>query len=243
MIKAIIVDDEIAAREVISTLIADFCPNVQVVAIVSDTFEAEKEIERQQPDLVFLDVEMPKRSGIQFLQSLKKINFEVIFITAFDQYALQALKLSAVDYLLKPVEIKELIHAIHKVQSGKSGLNRVQNLIENSSSKRKKIVLPQADAIDFVEIDTILYCIAEGSYTRFVLNTKKEILVSRSIKNYEDVLIPEGFYRCHKSYIVNLTAVSRYQRSGTLVISNGTSLPVSRTKREEILTLISGQVS
>lgn len=243
MIKAIIVDDEIAAREVISNLIHDFCPNVQVVAEISDSYEAEKAIMRLQPDLVFLDVEMPKRSGIQFLQSLKKINFDVIFITAFDQYALQALKLSAVDYLLKPVDIKELIQAVHKVQSGKSNLNRVHNLIENSSSNKKKIVLPQADIIDFVEIDNILYCIAEGSYTRFVLNNKREILTSKSLKNYEEILIPEGFYRCHKSYLVNLAAVTRYQRDGALIMSDNASITVSRNKREEILTLISRQIN
>lgn len=241
MVRALIIDDETGAREVLNDLIGNFCPAIKVVGMASDTFEAEEMLKKLAIDLVFLDIEMPRRSGIQFLQSLENISFDVIFTTAFDQYALQAIKLSALDYLMKPIEIKDLIHAVHKFQLGIENQRKLQNLLENTSSKNKKIVLPQMDAIDFVLIDHILFCSAEGSYTRFVLKEGKDIVVSKSIKNYEDVLIPEGFFRCHKSFLVNTSSITRYERNGTLTISNGSKIQVSRSKREEILLIIANK--
>jgi len=238
MIKALIVDDELAPREVLKDLIANFCPGVSLVGVAKDSFEADELIQKYQPDLVFLDVEMPKRTGIQFLESLRNVDFDVIFTTAFDKYAVQAIKLSALDYLVKPIDIKELIQAVHRVKENQKDTSRIHNLLQNAQQEIKKMALGHKGGVEFIPIDNILYCQADGSYTHFVIEGMSTIVVGKTLKNYEDVLLGEGFYRCHKSYIVNLKSIVRLDKEGYLNLTDGAKIQVTKSKKEELIRLI-----
>lgn len=239
MIKSLIVDDEKAPREVLAELIKNFCPDVEVVGMASDTFEAAGLIATLQPDLVFLDIEMPGRTGIQFLQEQKEISYKVIFTTAFDKYAIQALRLSALDYLLKPIEIKDLVKAIHKISSDTENDNgKLKNLITNTGNTSQKIALPHSEGVEFITIDSILYCMSEGSYTHIVTENKNSLLISRNLKTMEEVLSDFRFCRCHKSYLVNLNKIKRIDKDGNLCLNNDTIVPLTTKSRVEMLRLI-----
>ena len=239
MIRAIIVDDEQGPREFLKGAINEYCPHVEIVGIAKDTFEAEKMIEEISPDLLFLDVEMPRRSGIEMLQELSQVDFEVIFTTAFDKYAIQAIKLSALDYLIKPISINDLKEAVEKIMLEKKQSDRLKNLISNTLEDKKKIAIPGFDGISFVPIEDILYCKADGSYTVFKLIDGEEVLASKSLKNYEEILENNTFYRCHKSYLVNLYKINKIDKDGYLFLADKSSIPISRRKKEEIIALIS----
>ncbi len=239
MIKALIIDDEEAPREILDDLLRNFCPAVQVAGMAKDTFEAEEMIKELQPNLLFLDVEMPRRNGIEFLKEQTDINYHVIFITAYNRYAIEAIKLSALDYLVKPIDIKELVAAVHRVSEEELKKDRINNLLGNAESDTKKIALCHSDGIDFVPTDEILYAEADGSYSTVHLKSGGKIMISKTLKTLEDPLISNGFFRSHKSFLVNLSEIVRYDKEGYLNISNGAKLQVSRGKKDEIIRLIS----
>lgn len=215
MYKVIIIDDEEMARTLLEGMLAEYCTNVTVVDLCKDLPSGVKSIRKNKPDIVFLDIEMPGHSGLELLDFFdeNEVDFSIIFVTAYNRYAIQAFKLSAVDYLLKPIESQDLIDAIALFEKQK-GQKRYKVLKENLSSSVKKIGLNNVSSISFVELDTILFFQADGSYTKVFLKDGKTIVTSKSLKHFENILIENSdFYRCHKSYIVNINYISEYIKS------------------------------
>lgn len=237
MYKAIIIDDEEMARVLLKGMIAEYCPDVTVVDLCSDLPNGVKSIRKNKPDLVFLDIEMPGHSGLELLDFFDEndIDFSIIFVTAYHQYAIQAFKLSAIDYLLKPINDKDLIYAISTFKKKENA--NYSLLKDNLHSSIKKIALNISQSILFVAIHEILFFKADGAYTHVHLQNSAPILTSKNLKYYEDLLSKEpNFIRCHKSYIVNVQHISEYVKSdgGYLKIGNQ-SIGVSMEKVPVIL--------
>ncbi|WP_163409443.1 LytR/AlgR family response regulator transcription factor [Flavobacterium ajazii] len=215
MYKAVIIDDEEMARTLLNGMLAEYCKNVEVVDLCKDLPCGVKSIRKNKPDIVFLDIEMPGHSGLELLDFFdeSEVDFSIIFVTAYNRYAIQAFKLSAVDYLLKPIETQDLIDAVSLFEKQKE--KKQYNILkENLASPSKKIGLNNVSSISFVELDLILFFQADGSYTKVILKDGKTIIASKSLKHFENVLIGNSdFYRCHKSYIVNINHISEYIKS------------------------------
>jgi two-component system, LytTR family, response regulator len=242
MIKAIIIDDEHHSCDALKMLLNKYCPKVQVEAICSSGTEGIDKIKELNPELVFLDIEMPGMNGFQMLEQLPKINFEIIFTTSYDQYAITAFKFSAIDYLLKPVDREELEKAVQKI-SKKLSPDITQQLeillqkINQTPSPVQKIALPTMQGLEFVPVETIIRCSSSNNYTEFILTDKKKILVSRTLKEIEDILADHAFLRVHHSHIVNLNAITRYVKGegGYLIMSDGSTVDVSRSRKELLM--------
>ena len=243
MLQTLIVDDEKRGRELLRMVLATHCPEVKVIGEASNIKEAHNLIIATDPDLVFLDIEMPGGTGFDLLTKFDEINFEVIFVTAFDKYAIKAIKFSAMDYLLKPVDEEELVKAIKRVeenQNKKSNKDRVSNLISNvrKPNDNQKIGLTSSDGLEFIEIKNILRCEADGKYTSVFLHDGKKLLVSKNLKEFEDLLTENNFFRIHHSHLVNLDYIKKYQsgRGGYVVMSDGSTITVSQRKKEDFLS-------
>lgn len=239
--KAIIIDDEKRARISLSLLLQEYCPDVKIVAECESLPEGVKAIRRNNPDLVLLDIEMPGHSGLELLDFFDEddINFSIIFTTAYNEYAIQAFKLSALDYLLKPIIPKELMRAVSRLERQKSVQFRA--LAENIQNESlKKIAIPSGNTLILLEISDIVYIKGEGSYSEIIMRDKKKHLVSRNLKNFEEALLNKNFIRAHKSYIVNFEEASSYNKSeNCLTLKNGTYVPVSPDKINLIMEHIS----
>jgi two-component system LytT family response regulator len=240
MLKALIVDDEAKARRILEELLKEYCPDIQVVSTADDVPSAVKAIQKFQPDLVFLDIEMPQYTGFQLFDFIADLNFEVIFTTAYREYALQAFEVSAIDYLLKPIQIERLIGAVEKVR--KQRLQQINERIQTLKSNLEqdfiqKIALPVAEGLLFVELADIIYLAAEGAYTQIYLTSGKKILVSKNIKSFEESLVHPHFFRVHRSYIINLNRVKQYlrQEGGIIIMDNGAEVDVSKERKEDFL--------
>jgi two-component system LytT family response regulator len=247
MLKAIIVDDEARARRILENYIKDYCPQVQILAIVEDVPQAIIAINAFNPDIVFLDIEMPNFNGFQLLDSVNNITFEIIFTTAYSAYALKAFQVSAIDYLLKPIQANQLIAAVKKVEKiqGSSMLQeRIKTLQQNLVDyKVKKIVVPMSEGSLFVELKDIIYLKAEGSYVSIFFKDGTKILVSKNIKDYEDQLTNnEGFFRTHRSFLVNANFVHKISSDGTeAVLTNGILISISRDRKQEFISFMRGK--
>jgi len=248
MYKAIIIDDEEMARTLLKGMVQEYCPTIEVVDLCKDLPNGVKSIKKHKPDIVFLDIEMPGHSGLELLDFFNddEIDFSIIFVTAYNQYAIQAFKLSAVDYLLKPIEINDLKSAIElfEKQSGTQKLKVLRENLENSSSK--KIALATSNSILFVEIDTILFFQADGSYTKVVLIDGKTLLMSKGLKHFENILTEnQQFFRCHKSYLVNLKHVTEHIKSdgGQLKINDKFEVSLSADKVNDAYKLMDWIIS
>jgi two-component system LytT family response regulator len=242
MINAIIVDDEEKSRESLKILLEDFCPGVSVKALCENVSQAMHAISDHHPDVVFLDIHLQRESGFDLLEKLKHIDFEVIFTTAYSEYAIKAFKFSAIDYLLKPVDIEELKGALHKVERRKyhNMETRFQHLVNNlksGSTENFKLALPTNDGLVFVKVQDILYCEASSNYTEIILNDNRKFIVSRTLKDYEDLLSDHHFYRIHNSYLVNLDEIKKYVRGdgGYVVMNNDKALDVSKRRKDGFL--------
>ncbi len=239
-IKAIIVDDEQNGRENLRGVLEKFCPNVEILAEAESAISAINCIQEYKPDLVFLDIEMPGGNGFKVLEFFNHSQFKVIFVTAYDQYAIQAIRFSALDYILKPIDALKLKEAIQRfIQARTQEDLRLEQFLKNKELKNqsKKIALPFADKIDYVEVENIIQCKGEANYTRIFLSCGKEHLISKPLIEFEEILDGFGFIRTHKTYIVNLYHVNTFIKSdgGYLKMSNGLSVPVSRRKKEFVL--------
>ena len=240
--KAIIIDDEKRARISLQLLLAEYCPEVTLVAECENLPEGVKAIHKYQPDLVLLDIEMPGHSGLELLDFFNEseINFAIIFTTAYNEFAIQAFKLSAIDYLLKPIVPEELANAIQRLQKQKE--QQFRALTENINTETfEKIAIPSGNSYVLIKIADILYIKGEGSYSEVFLKDKSKHLASRNLKNFEDILGKDKrFLRTHKSYIVNFEEVLAYNKSdgGSLEMQNGISIPVSVDKSNLILERI-----
>lgn len=242
-IRAIIIDDEAGNRENLQRMLERHCGNVQVQAVAASAIEGIDAISTHSPDLVFLDIEMPHANGFELLENLPRIDFEVIFVTAFDHYAIRAIKFCALDYLLKPIDLLELKVAVEKVSEKllKARENESMEIfIQNRRNPQqvKKIALPTADKVDFVAVNEIVRCQGESNYTHIFLANGKKILVSRTLKEYEELLSEYNFLRVHQSHLVNVTEVKTYVKrdGGYIVMSDGAEVSVSKQKKEAVLT-------
>ena len=247
MLRAIIIDDEVDGLEALRLSIEKFCPNIELIAACEDAKSGLAAIQTQQPDIVFLDVQMPYMSGFDLLNELDEINFEVIFVTAYNQYAIKAIKFSALDYLLKPVEIDDLLSAVNRAEKRRHKINRsvrYESFIENVKSDQSgigKLAIPTMEGLVFVNISEVIYCKSEGNYTFIQFVKKKNMLVSRTLKEFEDILSEHSFYRVHNSYLINLKHIQKFVRGagGYIIMTDGYTANVSRRKREEFLSIFS----
>lgn len=245
--KAILVDDEPDGIRTLQKLLELHCPNVEVVSTCSNVQLAKQKILQVDPDLVFLDIQMPGKTGLDLLLELPGKNFEVIFVTAHNEYMLQALQFSAADYLLKPVDEDRLIEAVGRVATrlneGKKAENRnalLHNLSKTGSPAEMRLCLPTLKGFIVLKSDEIIYCEAERSYTVFHLEGNRTVTVSRPLLEYDDVLKDTSFLRIHKSFLINLHHVKEYHRGegGTVIMSNNDEIEVSRRKKEQFLMKI-----
>lgn len=238
-LKAVMIDDEERARNILGTLLAEYCPEVEVVATCGYVPDGVLAINKHKPDIVFLDIEMPEYNGFELLGFFQNVDFEIIFVTAYSEYALRAFEVSAVDYLLKPVEIDQLKNAIAKVIQKRNSSNMQQRLeLLRDSFKGedvRKIALPMSDGLLFVEVADIVLLEAEGAYTTVYLQNGSKLVVSKKLKFFEDVLMNRpSFFRVHRSNIINMNYIKKYVRgSSTLVMDNNMNIPVARDKKQE----------
>jgi len=246
--KVILIDDERKARSVLKILLEENCPKVTQIFEAEDLLSGVVLIKKEQPQLVFLDIEMPQHSGLEIVDFLDKdtYNFEIIFVTAYSEYAIQAFQLSAIDYLLKPVrptQVKEAVEkAIHQI--GKTQLNsKLEELKNNFTNKGfKKIALPFADGIKFVNFEDIIVLEADGMYTKITTKTSPEILVSKPLKHFVELLGTQPmFYKPHRSYLINLSYIKEYikKEGGYIVMDNDKTVSISKDKKEEFLSIVS----
>lgn len=246
MIRAIIVDDEKSSRDSLSGLIQMYCPQVLVVAEADGCQNGVKVIQDHYPDVVFLDIQMPDGSGFNLLETLGEIYFEVIFTTAYDQYAIQAIRYSALDYLLKPIipaELEEAVAKLTKVKERRMINKKIDVLLDNIKNPANhpgRIVLHTADKIHVLDVNTIIRCESDDYYTRFFLNDSNTILVSKTLKEIEEMLKNQGFIRPHKSHLVNSAYIRGFNKEsgGVLMLQNGSCIPVARRKREAIFAML-----
>jgi two-component system LytT family response regulator len=243
MIKAILIDDEMHCLKTLAMLLKEYCANVQVLEKCNDAATGLRAIEMHQPDLVFLDIEMPQMNGFEMLERLPKINFAVIFTTGYDQYAIKAFHFSALDYLLKPIEPKELINAVKKVEEQRhlpmaEQFEMLLKKINGINSAFNKIAVPTAEGFELIPADQVLYLEANDNYTHLFLKNKNKIIACRTLKEMEMQIQDFNFFvRVHNSYMVNLNEVIKYVRGegGYLVMSNNSSVNVSRSRKDSLL--------
>lgn len=245
MIKTIIIDDEVKARDTIQNMLQTYCKDIEIIGTAGSVKEGVSVLNNNSPDLVFLDIKMGDGTGFDLLRKLNKINFVLIFITAFEEFAIRAIKFSALDYILKPLDPDELISAVEKAKDAIEKENislRLEALYENLdglNNKSKKIVLKTTNSVHIVNIADIIRCESEKNYTHFYTTEKEEITVSKTLKEFSEMLVDFGFYRIHQSHLVNLVHVKRYDKAegGNLVMDDNSIVPVSYRKKEELVKL------
>jgi two-component system LytT family response regulator len=242
MIRSVIIDDEQHCVKALLKDIQQHCPAIEVVETCSSAKEGIMAIKKHKPDLVFLDVEMPWMNGFEMLEVLGDVNFSIIFTTAHDEFAAKAFRISAVDYLLKPIDAGDLKAAVSKVEKKMdqgSNLHHISNLLRNirQPSTEQKIALPQREGYEFIDVSSIIYCSAEGAYTKVFITDKKTMLISRTLGDVEELLPPEMFQRIHHSTLINVTYISQFLRTdgGYVVLKNGEKLSVSKAKKEMLM--------
>ncbi|GAB4022809.1 LytR/AlgR family response regulator transcription factor [Spirosoma koreense] len=241
---ALIIDDEKHCRDVLTLLLKRYCPTVQILATCANGTEGQTAIETLHPDLVFLDIEMPGMSGFDMLEACHYSDFRVIFTTAFNEYAIKAIRHNALDYILKPVDKDELVQAVAKAQQELATQmpTQIEQFLGYLQSQRAggRIALPTMEGLQIIHSEEIYYCESDGGYTRFALKNGHIILISKTLKEVEEVLETKGFCRVHHSYLINLRYVQRYIRGdgGEVVMANNKTLPVSRNKKQEFLSML-----
>jgi len=239
MLKAIIIDDEAKARRVLAAFLGEYCPQINLVGAAEDVVQGVKLIQRVKPDIVFLDIEMPGYNGFQLLEFFDEIDFEIIFVTANNEFALKAFQVSAVDYLLKPLQIDQLVKAVEKAEKIKGNSlikERLETLKTNLEEQQiKKIVVPVSSGSLFIDIRDITHLKAEGSYVNIFLKDGNKILVSKNIKDYENQLTAhEGFFRTHRSFLVNIRHIKTVLADTTeATLVNNQSISIARERKQE----------
>ena len=244
MYNALIIDDEPKLREVLNIKLNQFCPEINVLAQAGNVAEAYSKIITLHPQLVFLDISMPVESGFDLLDRFDAFDFEIIFVTGFNEYALEALKLSAVDYILKPVQTTSLIKAVNKAKNridSRSKLAKYEILkhnINHLGDQNTKIVIPGSQAYEFVKIEQIIRCEGWQKYTKIHLVNGEVILSSYNIGVFREMLEAYDFFCTHKSHLINQNHISRYLTEGSIILSDGSAVPVARRKKEEFMSRV-----
>ena len=245
MIKAVVIDDEKHSIETLKWKLENYCPEVEIIASFSDPVKGLDYLKENAPDLLFLDIEMPMLNGFDILEELGDISFDVIFTTAYDDFGIQAIKFSALDYLLKPIQNQELKKAIEKF-TNKGTTKKItstqlevlfKNIKEEENGRPGKIALSTKESIEFVNPEDIIVCSSDSNYTLVYLSDGRKKLLSKTLKEFEEMLSALNFFRPHHSHLINLSHVKEYVRAdgGYLVMSNKMNIPVSRNKKEELL--------
>lgn len=235
---ALIIDDEKNGRENLSGLIRHYCPQLKIVAEAASVDEAIQKIGEFHPRLIFLDIEMPGGNGFKLLEHFKTFPFEVIFVTAYDNYAIKAIRFSASDYILKPINLNELIAAVEKACARiaqQTENERIRQLYQNTlHPANARIGVPVSDRIEFIEVKSIIRCQGESNYTHLYFTEKKPLMVAKSLIEFEELLAEHGFIRVHKSHLVNLNHVTSILKNdgGTLLMSNGDPVLISRRRKD-----------
>lgn len=243
MIRTVIIEDEQKSREMLAAIIQKNCPELNVVALAKNVKEGVEVIEANKPELVFLDISMPDGSGFDLLEQVANQKFELIFATASDQHAIRAIKYSACDYLLKPIDIDELKAAVDKVVKKKNAIPNMENLqfliqhLKRSDENFQKITLPTGNAYEIVNIKDIVRCEADGSYTNFYLVDKRKLMISAGLKHYEELLPESDFIRVHHHHLINMNHVVRFLKEdgGYAVMTDGSKIEISRRKKEAFM--------
>ncbi len=249
MITAVIIDDEAPARDALSNMLKLYCPSVQLIGEAHSMQSGIKLIESISPDAVFLDIQMPDGSGFDLLKHFKTLNFKFVFITAFQEFAVRAFRFSAIDFILKPIDPTDLANAVDKLQETireDETNQKFKAFIENIQSKSRipnKIILKTLDEVIIVETSSIVRCESNNNYTMFYFNDKSKILVSKTLKEYDDLLSSIGFFRTHQSHLVNLRFIKSYSRfpDSQVTLIDGTTIPVSVRKRDLLTSLLKKQ--
>ena len=243
MIKSVIIDDEIHCQETLSLLLKEYCPQVQVLGQYRSAKQGLEAIDKLKPEMVFLDIEMPVMNGFEMLEQFTQISFAIIFTTSYDQYALKAIRFSALDYLLKPIEPHELIRAVTRVQENRhlpdaEQFQMLLKQIHGNTTGFNKVAVPTAEGFELISSDQVLYCEANDNYTHFYLKNKTKIIACRTLKEIEEQLQDFNFFvRVHNSFMVNLNEVAKYVRGegGYLVMSNSSTISVSKSRKDSLL--------
>lgn len=251
IISCIIIDDELNNIENLKSLLNKYCDEIIIVASATNADDGLVLINNHKPDLVFLDIQMPGKSGFDMLKMFPQINFEIIFITAYDQYGIQAIKFSALDYLLKPVVIEELKNAVRKAKyklDSKKRNSSIENLLEYIRLGQKgspKIALPTLSETRYVEVGEIIRCEASDNYTTFFLQANEKILVCKTLKEFAELLKPHNFIRTHQSHLVNAHFVKSLLKEdgGILLMNNLTKIPISRQNRENVKAILNRAIN
>lgn len=245
MITAIIIDDELKGRTALRQKLKDYCPEVKVLGEAESGAAGIPLIETHQPNVVFLDIEMPHMNGFEMLQQVQPQNFHVIFTTAYDQYAIKAIKYAAFDYLLKPIDIEELKSAVMKAEQHHTlhtNRDRLETLLQKLSGKntRQKIAVPTMEGLLFFNLSDIIYMQAESNYTTIHFINHPKLVASKTLGDFEEILPAEMFYRPHNSYLINLNYIRRYIKGdgGQIELENGHYVDVARRKKEEFIKRI-----
>lgn len=246
MLKAILVDDEESNLSSLKEKLSRHCPEISILATCDSAHKGIASIDSLQPDIVFLDIEMPVMNGFLMLQQLIYKNFELIFTTAYDHYAIKAIRYSALDYLVKPIDIEDLKLAVQRAEEKKrnqTSNHRLELLLENLNPKKnnyQRIAVPTAEGLRFVKVDDIVYLEANVNYTHIFLKAGEKYVVSHTLKDFEEILDTDTFVRIHHSHIINKNYAERYIRGegGQVVLSNGTVLDVAKRKKTEFLKAI-----
>jgi len=244
VLRTIIIDDEAHVRESMADMLKLHCPNAKVVGQAEGVKSGFKSIQILHPDLILLDIKMKDGTGFDLLEKIDNIDFKIIFITAYDQYAIKAFKFSALDYLLKPVESDELKEAIDKAdklsqKEVNTQLSILANNLNTDDQSKKKIILRTFDNIYLVNVNEINYIESDGRYSTIFLESGEKVLVSITLKHYQEMLVEFGFYRVHKSYLINLAHIHRFEKSdgGYVILSGDAKVPVASRKREELMEM------
>jgi len=245
MLRVLIIDDEANISNMIAGIVKGYCDGAIVVGQAGSVKEGKEKIRSLNPDLVLLDIKMNDGTGFDLLEKLERVDFKVIFITAYQEFALKAIKFSALDYILKPVDPEELIKAIinaeeQLVETQQTQLQHLRESLKSNKQSEKKILLKTAGSIHLISLDDIYYCEADGGYTRFYTRNDQRILVSKPLAEYEELFSDYGFFRVHKSFLVNLQKVQRFGKEdgGYLVMDGAMKVPVASRKKEQLMQLL-----
>ena len=246
-IKAILIDDELNSLQNLRQKLEGFCPDVSILAVSQRPEEGLLLIRQYQPDVVFLDIEMPRMSGFRMLEELGEYDFDIIFTTAYNHYSIDAIRISAFDYLVKPIGIEELQQAVErlgrrlKIQT-KEKIDILKRSLSENKTQDDKIAISTTEGIEFVPIKSIIHIESKSNYSKIFLIENKSITVSKILKDFEEMLLPYNFYRVHNSHLINLNYIQKYVRSqgGHVQLEDGTLIDISRRKKEEFLKMIGG---
>jgi two-component system, LytTR family, response regulator len=244
--RAAIIDNEAPVRNTLKAMINVYCSSIVEIQEAAGVDTGFQLVSSYKPDLVFLDMEMDDGTGVDLLKRLGEYNFQLIFITAHEKYALDAIKMSAIDFLLKPIVVEDLINCVKKASANLKNLDlqkQIQVLkdsLVSLKSNDEKIVLKDSESIHFVRLNDIVYCDADGPYTTFYLVNNEKIIISKTLKDFDELLETKGFFRTHKSYLVNISKIIRFNRAegGVLIMENGMEVPVSQRKRDEVMGIL-----